>query len=311
MKRAIALAAAGLIAVSTLTFSALAEAQSLKISTGDSKSGSTYSRMFRELAAKCREVGDINLVEFESSGSLQNVDRLVANEAQGAIVQTDVIYLQARTDDRLNNIKTLFTLFPEEVHIVTKTDLKVGGKFGFGGELIRDVSQLAGLKVGAAGGSVMTAKVLQFVGEVQMNVVEYGSTAAALTGLAKGEVQAVVAVGGAPLGSVEALGPEYRLVPFSENLIGKLKQVYVPAKLNYRKMSASTGVSTVATEAILVVQNYKSPKVVASLAAMRSCISKSIEDLRDEPGTHAKWKTVDLTNRGKWIWYDLPTIAKK
>lgn len=299
------------LAVTLFLAAALAapvEAQNLKVSTGDSKSGSTYSRMFRELAAKCRETGSINLTEFESSGSIQNVDRLVANETQAAIVQTDVLYLQAGTDDRLKAVKTLFTLHPEEIHVVAK-DARIGGTMGFGGRPIETVADLAGLKVGAAGGSVMTAKVLQLRAEIGFSIVEFGSTGEALKALAVGNVAAVVAVGGSPLGAIDALGPEFHLLAFDVRSSEKLKDVYVPAKLNYRKMSNSTGVPTMATEAILVVQNYKSPKVVDSLARLRSCIRENLDDLRDEPGTHAKWKAVNLDNRGKWLWYDLPEVG--
>lgn len=283
-------------------------AQQIKVSTGDSKSGSTYSRMFRELAAKCRELGEINLQEFESSGSIQNVDRLVANETQAAIVQTDVIYLQSRTDDRLNNVKTLFTLHPEEIHVVAHANAQYGGTMGFGGHPLLYVHELAGKKVGAAGGSVMTAKVMQLMGEVPFSLVEFGSTGEALKALGSKEVDAVIAVGGAPLGAVDNLTAAYRLLSFDNRTMEKLKQVYVPAKLNYRKLSDSTGIPTLATEAILVVQNYKSPKVVTSLAHLRACIRDSLDELRDEPGTHAKWKTVNLDNKGKWLWYDLPDV---
>jgi len=304
-----ALRKAALLALATL-LALPAAAQQLRVSTGDSKAGSTYSKMFRELSGKCREAGSINLVEFESSGSLQNVDRLVANEAQAAIVQTDVLYLQAKTDDRLSNIKTLFTLHPEEIHVVALADAKVGGTLGFGGQSLDNVAQLAGLKVGAAGGSVITAKVIQLLGEIPFSLVEYGSTGEALQALSSKKVNAVIAVGGAPFAAVESLGAGAKLLAFPDRTVEKLRQVYVPAKLNYRKLANSTGVPTMAIEAILVVQNYKSAKMAEALGRLRSCMASSLDDLRDEPGTHAKWKAVNPENRGKWLWYDLPAARK-
>lgn len=280
-----------------------AAAQSLKVSTG-APTG-TYSKMFNQLAGKCRETG-LSLTESGSSGSVENVARLVGNETQGAIVQTDVIYLQAQTDDRLNNIKTLFTLHPEEVHVVAMTDKKVGGTMGFGGTPLESVAQLGGLKVGAAGGSVVTARVIQLLGEINLRVVEYGSTKDALAALAKNDVDAVIAVGGAPLGDVEAMGRAVKLLAINDKVAEKLKKVYVPSKLNYTKLSESMGVPTVATEAIFVVQDYRSPKIVNALGGLRVCIKESLDDLRDEPGTHPKWKSVNLENKGKWTWYVLP-----
>lgn len=293
-----------LIVVAALALSALpVAAQGLKISTGGPTG--TYAKMFNQLAQKCRETG-LSLTESPSSGSVENVARLVGNETQGAIVQTDIIYLQSQTDDRLNGIKTLFTLHPEEVHFVTKVGNKIGGTMGFGGTALESVAQLPGTKVGAAGGSVVTANIVKLLGDVNYSVIEFGSTKDALTALASGSVDAVVAVGGAPLGDIDSLGRGYRLLTINDKVGEKLKKVYVPAKLNYTKLSESMGVPTVATEAIFVVQDYRSPKIVASLASLRQCLNESLDDLRDEPGTHPKWKVVNLGNKGKWTWYTLP-----
>jgi hypothetical protein len=292
-----------LVGAAILIAAFAAQAQGIKVSTGGA--GNTYSKMFNQLAGKCRETG-LSLTEAVSSGSVENVARLVGNETQAAIVQTDVIYLQARTDDRLNSIKTLFTLHPEEVHVVALTGKKVGGTMGFGGTALESVAQLGGGRVGAAGGSVVTAKVIQLLGEINFQIVEFGSTKEALEAMSKNNVDAVVAVGGAPLGDVEALGRGVHLLAINDRVAEKLKSVYVPAKLNYTKLSESMGVPTVATEAILVVQDYRSPKIVGSLASLRECVRANLDDLRDEPGTHPKWKSVNLDNKGKWTWYNLP-----
>lgn len=288
-----------------------AGAQSLNISTGDSKSGSTYSKMFRELSAKCKADGSISLQEQESSGSLENVDRLAANTTNGAIVQTDVLYLQSKSDDKLNRVKTLVSLHPEEVHVIARADAKVGGRCVMGkcigGDGLQSVEQLAGQKIGAAGGSVVTAKVIQLLGQVGFEIVEMPNSGEAMKQLDAGAVQAVVAVGGAPLGFAEKLGPQHRLLGFGDGTVEKLKSVYVPAKLTYRKMATSSGVRTIATEAVLVVQDYKTPRTVEGLSKLRACVTQNIDELREANGTHPKWKDVDPANRGKWIWYELPT----
>lgn len=285
------------------------DAQQLKVSTG-SKTG-TYSKMFNELQEACGSA--VGLVEMESSGAVENIDRLIGNRVNAGIVQTDVIYLRAKTDD-LGRVKTLFTLYPEEVHIVALSAAKrEGGMLGFGGKDVRmeTISDLSGKRVGAAGGSVVTARVIQLVGEIAYTIQEYGTSAQALEALSKGAVDAVITVGGAPLPALEALGPQYKLLRVNERMVDKLRTVYVPTRVSYSKMQASTGVTTIATEAIFVTLDYKTADYVNGLLKLRSCVTSKIDELREKAGNHPKWSAVDPTNKGKWIWYEPAVAAQK
>lgn len=292
-----------------LAFAAGASAQQLKVSTGGPKG--TYAQMFRELAAKCSESGAVQLVEVESSGSVENIDRLVGNKVNAAIVQTDVIYLRSKSDD-LGGVKTLFTLYPEEIHVIARSaPIKEGGIAGIGSHEVRleTVADLAGRTVAAAGGSVVTARVIQLLGEVSFQIVEMGSTDDALKALADGKVDAALAVGGAPLGSLERLGQGFKLLAINDRLAAKLGSVYVPAKLSYGKMWQSTGIPTMATEAIFVTRDYKTKSFVDALARLRGCLAGHLDELKEETGMHPKWGSVNLANKGKWLWYDLPSAT--
>lgn len=273
----------------------------MKVSTGDPKAGSTYSKMFRELRERCPSV---EMEEIFSTGSLQNMDRLVGNEVNAGIVQTDVIYLRGKTDD-LGNLKTLFVLHPEEIHVVVRADLKRDATLGFGGRPVEKVEDLAGMKVAAAGGSVMTARVLQLLGEIPFTIVETDSSGDALALLGAKKVDAAILVGGAPLGNLSKLGADYRLLPIADRTAEKLKAVYVPAKVSYRGMN-STGVPTMATEAIFVTRDYKSKAMTDALVKLRACLAEKLDDLRDATGSHPKWQAVKVENRGKWTWYEAP-----
>jgi TRAP-type uncharacterized transport system substrate-binding protein len=298
------------VLVSVLAFAGVAEAQQLKVATGGTTG--TYSKMLKEITGQCSETG-IAIIEQNTSGSMENVNLLAGNQVNGAFVQTDVLFYRGRTED-LGNIKTLLALHPEEVHVVAKSvsGIKEGGKFGtnIGAKevVLSTVSDLAGRSVAAWGGSVITAQVIRLQSELAFNVVEVKGPKEAMAALDSGAVQAIVAVGGSPLGFVEGLDANYKLLQFPESVQSKLKGVYRPARLNYRKMgTAGMGVNTVATDAIFVTREYKTDKFVNSLGALRGCVLSKLDELKETTGTHPKWQAVDASNKGKWAWYDLPT----
>lgn len=300
-----------LIAMSLAVAATGAFAQAtLKVSTG-SASG-TYSRMFKELSATCKN--ELPLVEVNSTGSVQNIDRLIGNEVNGAFTQTDVIFFRGQTEE-LGDYKTLVSLHPEEVHVVTRTVSPIveGGTMGFGKKPIElnRVEDLAGRTVAAYGGSFVTAQVVRLQSEIQYKVVEVQNFKDAKAALDAGQVAAILMVGGAKLGDIETLDRNYKLLPFSEQTIGKLKRVYVPATLNYSNLgSGGNGIKTVATEALLVVRAYKSPKFVEAMASLRKCFNDNVETISETTGMHAKWRLVKPGNEGKWGYYQLPTAKK-
>lgn len=289
-----------------IAFNTPAVSQQLNIATG-AKDG-TYSRMFQQLAAACGQ--RISLVEMNSTGSLQNMDAIVGNKVNAAIVQTDVIYLRAKTDN-LGHIRTLLTLHPEEVHLVAKAAGKAEGGYGIGSFRVgaKDVrldqiTDLEGRTVGAVGGSITTARVVQLLSEIRFRIVEFADNKSLIAAIGD-QVDAGLFVGGAPLGSLEGLSREYKLLTVDEKTATKMAAVYTRARVSYANMN-SMGVPTVATDAILVTRDYKTPSYVAALATLRQCVHSNIDELRDKAGNHPKWQFVDPQNKGKWIWYELP-----
>lgn len=300
------------IAVTAIAISSTAVAQTqLKVSTGGNTG--TYSRMFKEFQNVCKD--QIMQIEMPSKGSVENMDRILGNEVNAAIVQTDVLFHRARNED-LGSIKTLFALHPEEVHVITPTvsPIKAGGVAGIGAKSVQfnSVSDLAGRAVAAWGGSIVTAQVIRLQSEVNFTVAEVADFKAAKAALDKGDVAAIVMVGGQPMADVQTLSNAYKLLPFTEVMMGKLKSVYVPAKLNYSGMGqGGSGVQSIATEALYVTRAYKTPKYVESLAALRGCFKNKVDELAETTGTHKKWAAVNADNTGKWSYYELPTVGKK
>ena len=296
-----------LLAIAALAVSVgtMAQAQ-LKVSTGGPTG--TYSIMFKQFQGICKD--EIMQIEMPSSGSVQNMDRLLGNEVNAAIVQTDVLFMRARSED-LGNIKTLFSLFPEEVHVITPTisPIKEGGTMGLNKKsaTINTVADLNGRSVAAWGGSIVTSQLLRIQGEMQFNIIEVANFVEAKAKIDSGEAAAIVMVGGQPMADVQKLTNAYKLLPFPESLMAKLKAVYVPAKLNYSNMGqGGSGVPVIATDALYVTRAYKTAKYVESLSALRSCFEKNLPDLSETTGMHKKWSAVNADNKGKWSYYELP-----
>lgn len=297
------------LAVVSLAFTVNATAQAqLKVSTGSATG--TYSQMFKEFSTVCKD--QIMQIEVPSSGSIQNMDRLLGNEVNAAIVQTDVLFYRARNED-LSGIKTLFSLHPEEVHVIAPqvSPITEGGIAGFRAKSIQlnTVQDLANRSVAAWGGSLVTAQVIRLQSEVNFTVTEVADFKAAKAALDSGQVAAIIMVGGQPMNDVKTLPNTYKLLPFSEAIAGKLKSVYVPAKLNYSNLGqGGSGVQTVATEALFVTRAYKTPKYVESLGALRGCFKANAAELAETTGTHKKWAVVNPDNTGKWAFYELPNV---
>lgn len=273
----------------------------------------TYVSMFRELKNVCSDVG-LKIQEQQSAGSIQNVDRLVGNEVNAALVQSDVLFWRRRTED-LTNVKTLVALHPEEVHFVALVNsaTKAGGVMGIGAKpvVFSTVDQLAGYKVGAVdgSGSFVTARLIRGEGGVNYEVQPFADESAMKAALAAGQIQAVVYVGGANLAPVAAYGKDYKLLVFSDALQSKLKEFYAPATLNYSGLTNSQGIRTIATQALLVTRTYRTPRMVDALSAFRRCADAAIPELKETRGTHKKWQAVREGDSGKWSYYELPASA--
>lgn len=296
----------------TVAFAMSASAQQqLTVSTGSA--AGTYSKMFKELAGVCGS--QMPLVEKNSTGSVENLDRILNNEVNGAFVQTDALFHRARNED-LSAIKTLAALYPEEVHIVAlaNSNIKEGGIAGIGAKavVLNDITNLAGRTVATWGGSTITAQVIRLQAEIDYKIAEVSNFAEAYKALQQGHVAAIMMVGGQPLDDIAKAGREIKLLSFPEAVAAKLKSVYVPAKLNYSSLGqGGSGIQSIATEALFVTRSYKTPKIVESLGALRGCFKANVDEIAETTGTHKKWRMVSADNQGKWAYYELPNVAQK
>lgn len=299
-----------LLIASIVTIAAMsASAQSLKVSTGSSSG--TYSTLTKQLSEQCKD--SMQVTEINSTGSLQNLDRIIDNSVNAGFVQADSIFFRSRTED-LSNIKTLVAFHPEEVHVLTlaQSNLKEGGTLGFGAKQVvfNTINDLAGRTVVAAGGSYVTAQVIRLQTEINFNVFEVDKVDDAVEMVRTGRAAAAVIVGGQPLGTINALDRTFKLLEFPEATVAKLKNIYKPSRLSYGKLGAA-GVSSVSTDALLVARVYKTPKMVEGMSKLRTCILDNIDVLAEETGKHPAWSKMSRENTGKWAYMELTAPTKK
>ena len=202
----------------------------------------------------------------------------------------------------------------QHVHIVALTESKekTGGTLGFGAKAVQlnSINDLNGKIVVAAGGSFITAQVIRLQTEIGFQVIEMKSAEEAIAAVVAGTASAAVLVGGAPLGQVAALDRTFKLLSIPEATVTKLKNVYKPSLLSYTKMGAA-GVTSVSTDSLFVSREYKTAKFTMGLSKLRACITQSLPELAETTGLHPAWSKVDLTNHGKWPYYQLEEVTAK
>lgn len=281
-----------------------AHAQQLVVATGAAEG--TYSKMFDQAVGVCQQRLVLTPYKPATTGSVQNVELLMGNKVNAGIVQADVLFFRAMTDNRTaNTIKTLFGLHPEEIHLVARADgVKDGGILGFGGTrvIFNDVTDLEDRNIGAVGGSVITANILAAQSGIKMNVIQMNSNVDALSALREKKVDAVVVVGGQPMTLIQELSSEFKLLSINEKTAEKLNAIYSKATLNYSNIGAN-GTPTLATQALFVTRDYRTPEMVEALNAFRNCVKEKVPSLAETLGNHEKWQDVDPNNMGKWPVY--------
>jgi TRAP-type uncharacterized transport system substrate-binding protein len=292
--------------IAAMMTSFVASAQEFVVATGDSKGGSTYSKMFNELNKACSK--SIQMTEQQSTGSIANLDMLIGNKVNAAMVQADMLFFNKSTDEaKVANIKTLVTLYPEELHFVARGDVKKeGGFMGIGANKVvfNTINDLASRPVGAVGGSVLSGRVVSSQSGLNFQVVEYPNNDALKAALLDGKIDAILVVGGAPHSLISSLDQRYKLLSVPIDMQKKLSGVYSPTKLSYSNLNQA-GVTSVATQSLLVARTYKSPAMTAQMSKLRSCFKNEAGNIADKIGTHAKWQLVDVNDQGKWAYYDL------
>lgn len=296
------------LALATLVVTTAAAAQSFVVSTGPA--GNTYDVMFQQFTAQCQGEVGVPFVGKTSAGSMENVDRLANNEVTASLSQSDVLAYRSKLED-MTQIRVLFALHPEELHVLVLSELrKEGGMAGLGGKpvVFDTFSDLRGRRIGAWGGSLITAQVLRLQSEVAFTLVEFADQPTALKALTDKSVDAVLSVGGSPQAWMQKLDRRYKLVAFNDKEAKALQSVYRPARVTYPNLG-QTGLVTVATDAVMITRQFRSAAMLGLLARVRDCFRSQLVELQDKPGNHPKWQAVSLDTVPRWAMLELPPSA--
>lgn len=283
-------------------------------------SSKTYAKMLGELIGACsNENLDIKQAQGVTGGAPGNLEALVNNKAQAAFMHSDVFQAHVALDASYKRYQTLVALYPEPIHVValrvSKTLKKEGG---VGGYFQKDVpvtfntlDDVRGYTVGAAGGGVYTAQILQANGEGGFNVSDKGNGDAVMAALNSGEIAVAIFVGAAPLPNLEKLDKnKYKIIPVGDTIANKtsIKTYYRSASINYPGLTAGA-IKTIAPMATIMTRKYDGEKKVAMQRSFRDCFNRKLGDLRDDgsPG----WQQVIAGDHGVLDWYEISSSKNK
>jgi TRAP-type uncharacterized transport system substrate-binding protein len=242
-----------------------------------------------------------------------NLEALVNSKAQAAFVRNDVIFWQGQ-GGQLGHVKTLFTLWPETIHLISKVQIPVETKNAIGWKStsylsLNTVVDLNGRRLAAVGANQITANVLKAQSGINFEIVAANDLKEALAALDGGQVQAVIVTAGKPAPAVEKLNSTYKLLAIPEDVAKKVGMVYRPTTLTYSNLNQAFNIPSVEADSIFVTKVFNTPAKIQQLGELRSCFYKRLDELKDEGSP--RWQMVNPANQGKWAWYELPVAKKK
>ena len=289
-------------------------AQSKKFVVGQGSITGTYTKAFTELSSAC-STDSLPLAPAFPDGKgdgAANLEALVNNQAQAAFVRNDVIFWQGQSG-QLGFVKTLFTLWPEQVHLVARTQTVVTTKGKYYGTnestvSLSSINELNGLRLGAVGANQITANVIKAQTGINFEIVSLPGSKEAIEALDNGTVHAVIFTAGKPAPVVTKLNGNYKLLAIPADVAKKVSAVYSPTTLTYSNLSQAFNVPSVSAESIFVTKVFNTPVKVQQLSELRACFYKRLDELKDDGSP--LWQNVDSKNQGKWAWYDLPKARR-
>ena len=254
--------------------------------------GGTYVQFGADLASVLDDGGNLRVLPIIGRGSVQSVaDILFLKGVDLGIVRTDTLdYLEKK--GFANDIKKRFTyvtkLYNEEMQVVAPKTIKT-------------LNDLEGKTVSVDlpnGGTFVTAlTVFERLG-IKANFV-YIEQRIAMEKLKKGDLDAVIVVGGKPYVSVTTFNNDGRFHLAAVDYSKPLQSDYLPATLTSKDypnlIAEGETVDTIAVPAVLAVYNWPpSTERSRKLALFVDAFFTKFAALQNPP-FHPKWKEVSLS----------------
>lgn len=258
--------------------------------------GKVYALMVKDMLAVCGSSVSFNGVA--SSGGLQNLTMLSANEADLAIVQFDTWQQMKGSDENIAQLQSVMPLHNNLLHVLTlsggsrihvKTIMGVPVKGTGETRVLRKFSDLKGMGVALVGSAQVMGQELEKRLRYDMKLVAADTDDDALAMLRAGQVQAVFTLGGWPLPTITrhkassgVMLADYDLAP---------QAPYVAVKRNYNNLE-SLNLTFLGIPNVLVTRPFKPEGVIGKrVAALQRCLRQNLDELQEgqyQPG----WKEI-------------------
>jgi TRAP transporter TAXI family solute receptor len=253
--------------------------------------GGTYARTASDLTIL--DDGTLRVLPILGKGSLQNLsDILYLKGVDIGFVQSDALtYAKQHTmfpGELTRKISYIAALYNEEVHVLVRRD-------------ITRLEDLNGARVNVdvvGSGSAMTAEILLDTVGIKANV-EHEKQINGVQELKRGEIAAIIHVGGAPIPLFADIpadsGIHFIPVAFSQ----ALAQTYLPAQFTHDRypslVAADAPVPTIAVGDVMAVFAWQpgTERYTKVSRFVDAFFSKF--DQFQQPPRHPKWREVNLT----------------
>ena len=270
------------------------EDTSLRVASGPA--GKVYELMARDMQGVCGST--VLLQSVSSSGGLQNLSLLSANEADLGIVQLDVLRDMRSGDENMLALQAVMPLHNNLLHVISLADgslvdatLVRGVRIPLTGQtvVLRKFSELRGMTVAVVGSAQLTGQALEKQLAYKMRFVVADSDDQALALLRSGQVQAIFTLGGWPLPAVarHRVGSGLALVDYDLPPLAP----YLAVKRNYQELDAFN-LSFLAVPNLLVARQFRAGGAMAArVATLQTCLRQQLDRLQEgryQPG----WKEV-------------------
>jgi TRAP-type uncharacterized transport system substrate-binding protein len=257
--------------------------------------GKVYELMVRDIQAVCGS--QIRICPVQSTGGLQNVSILAANEADLGIVQVDILK-EMSTDENIGNLQAVMPLHANLLHVLALAEGSLVGPAVIAGfavpltdhrQVMSKFSDLRGMRIAAVGSAQLMARTLDRQLGYGMTIIAVENDEQGLQALRAGDVQAVFTLGGWPLPAVASLPNDGRLILVDYDLNPTPPQVKV--KRNYQNLAAYN-LTFLGTPNVLVSRPFKAGGTMGNrVVALQSCLRDRLEDLQ-EGHYQAGWKEI-------------------
>jgi uncharacterized protein len=256
-------------------------ASALTIATGPSDG--SYFQVAQDIKNIAGKEG-IDLQVMPTKGSLENIDLLGSGKVDLAIVQLDALRFisdvvkQDAGLDVFERIKVVMNLYPEEIHILTNK------------KEIQTFYHLDGKRVSVGppgGGTAVTAAVLFNVYDIKSTVSEEPFEEA-VKRMEKGDLDAVIFVGGAPVPFISKLPGKFQFVRVPSSPV--LEQIYLRTSLGKNQYGwAGADIETYAVPSAMMGLDKRDEKYVGQMQQLVLAVLNSSEYLNTSG--HPKWKS--------------------